>query len=1033
MLACNSKGVGHMAISYNSLPYFIQGLVDPDVYSNATYQWTTTGTPVVLAFQFATAPVYGEQNLMAFTEAQKASVRLALAAWGSVSGVSFVEVAASATAEFTFFRDDLTSEGAGDAAGYAWLPSRYYPEAGDVHIHSLEYGNTDTFAPGNYAYQVLLHEIGHALGLKHTFDAPELPASEDTQTNTVMTYNLDWESAQSLGMFDLAAIHALYGVDRNARTGGQTYTLVDRYIWDGAGVDTLDAREQTQNLDIRLTAGSWIWSGAQASSIFAPGQAFIGYGTTIERAWGGSGDDRIFGNSAANTLLGNNGHDNLQGLGGNDVLRGLQGNDTINGGAGDDRLEGGLGQDSLVGGDGNDTLVGGPGRDTLVGGLGSDVFVLASAADIGLGATRDRVTDFGNSYLDVDVLDLSAVDGNTLLAGKQDLHFISYLPFSGVAGQLRFAAGVLQADTNADGVADFEIQLNTSATLSSANLRLTSAEQLAQTPAKWGTEFRVNTTHDGGQFDSQVVALKDGRFLSVWTDASQTGADTSGNAVRAQLFNAMGAPVGGEWLVNTSTLNWQYQPAVSVLANNRLVVSWTESTGQASNGSLKAQVFGSNGAAVGVELAVNANASTLSTESSITGLSDGRFVVAWKDSTYVAGDVTDSNIRAQVFSNSGERLGSEFQVNSIGTGHQFLPAITALENGRFVVTWTDNSGTEGDSTWAVRARLFNSDGLAQGSDFLVNNTTAGSQYEPAITLLSDGRFVATWTHWSTNAEIRAQIFDAEGNRSGSEISVSATTPSVAFTPSVAALADGRFVVTWYDQRGADGDPGDSIRAQVVNADGTLLGLKFLVNTTGLSIQNVPSVTALADGRFVVTWTDESLVDGVDNGAQVRGQIFDARASAVTLNGGAFADEFVGTAWNDMLSGGAGNDTLRGGEGADTLVGGIGADVLTGGAHADTFAYLSRAEAGMGANRDVIGDFQSGLDLLDLSALDANENLAGDQAFVFIGGAGFGGVAGQLRYAAGTGVLSGDVNGDGVADFQIQLMGAPALSGTDFLA
>lgn len=457
MLACYSKGVEQMAISYNSLPYFIQGLVDPDVYSDASYQWTTPGTPVVLAFQFATAPVYGEQNLMLFTEAQKASVRLALAAWGSVSGVSFVEVAASATAELTFFRDDLTSEGAGDAAGYAWLPSRYYPEAGDVHIHSLEYGNTDTFLPGNYAYQVLLHEIGHALGLKHTFDAPALPVAEDTQTNTVMTYNVDWENAQSLGMFDLAAIHALYGVDRNARTGGQTYTLADRYIWDGAGVDTLDVREQTQNLDIRLTAGSWIWSGAQASSIFAPGQAFIGYGTTIERVWGGSGDDRIFGNSAANTLLGNNGHDNLQGLGGNDVLRGLQGNDTLNGGAGDDRLEGGLGQDSLVGGDGNDTLVGGVGKDRLTGGAGADVFTFLSQAEAGNGTTRDVIADFVSG---TDRIDLTAIDANGLLAGDQVFAYIGLAGFSRQAGELCYtASGLLAGDVNGDGVADFQIQL----------------------------------------------------------------------------------------------------------------------------------------------------------------------------------------------------------------------------------------------------------------------------------------------------------------------------------------------------------------------------------------------------------------------------------------------------------------------------------------------------------------------------------------------------------------------------------------------
>ena len=271
-------------LAFDELPYFIQGLVDPGVWGNPYQSWSIPGTAVQLRYQFAIAPVDGEQNLRLFTEAQQASVRLALSYWGDVSGVSFLEVASDAPAEVTLFRDDLTSVGAGDAAGYAWMPSYYDAQAGDVHINSIEYGDASSFGPGSYEFQVLLHEVGHALGLKHPFDEPALPAAEDTQTNTVMTYNLNWDNAQSLGMFDLAAVHAFYGVDHAARSGSNTYHLSDRYIWDGAGADMLDGSTETQRLNIKLSEGSWIWAGAQSTSILDEGQAFIGYGTLIERA-----------------------------------------------------------------------------------------------------------------------------------------------------------------------------------------------------------------------------------------------------------------------------------------------------------------------------------------------------------------------------------------------------------------------------------------------------------------------------------------------------------------------------------------------------------------------------------------------------------------------------------------------------------------------------------------------------------------------------------------------------------------------------
>ena len=152
------------------------------------------------------------------------------------------------------------------------------------------------------------------------------------------------------------------------------------------------------------------------------------------------------------------------------------------------------------------------------------------------------------------------------------------------------------------------------------------------------------------------------------------------------------------------------------------------------------------------------------------------------------------------------------------------------------------------------------------------------------------------------------------------------------------------------------------------------------------------------------------LDGTGNALANR---LDGNAGANTLNGGE---------GNDALYGLAGDDSLVGGAGADVLDGGLGADSLEGGLGADRFVFLSAAAA----DGDIIADF-SALegDKLDLRLIDANAGLAGDQTFAFIGGSAFSGVAGELRCSGG--VLSGDVDGNGGADFQITLTGVTSLT------
>ncbi|WP_161790307.1 calcium-binding protein [Inquilinus limosus] len=170
---------------------------------------------------------------------------------------------------------------------------------------------------------------------------------------------------------------------------------------------------------------------------------------------------------------------------------------------------------------------------------------------------------------------------------------------------------------------------------------------------------------------------------------------------------------------------------------------------------------------------------------------------------------------------------------------------------------------------------------------------------------------------------------------------------------------------------------------------------------------------------------------------------DTYSGIENLIGSRFDDILSGDAGNNIVSGWIGNDRLLGldggdqvfgGDGNDVIDGGAGQDTLYGGAGADRFVFSALGDSGIGAKADLVTDFSSAEgDKIDLSAVDADTGVIGNQAFAFIGTAAFTHNAGELRIVTGggqTNVLA-DVNGDGVADFQIHFAGSPPLTAGDF--
>ncbi|GLR49902.1 hypothetical protein KYK30_30120 [Shinella yambaruensis] len=148
------------------------------------------------------------------------------------------------------------------------------------------------------------------------------------------------------------------------------------------------------------------------------------------------------------------------------------------------------------------------------------------------------------------------------------------------------------------------------------------------------------------------------------------------------------------------------------------------------------------------------------------------------------------------------------------------------------------------------------------------------------------------------------------------------------------------------------------------------------------------------------------------------------------------DIIHGRGGDDILFGNTGNDTLNGGVGDDQLNGGLGADKLTGGRGADTFIFTKISDSKVNsAASDIITDFRrSQGDKIDLKTIDANTKSGGDQAFKFIGSDAFHKKAGELRFEKSSGdtVVHGDVDGDGKADFSIELDQALTLKASDFI-
>lgn len=353
-------------------------------------------------------------------------------------------------------------------SGYAYFPSRLGFIGSDVFISNLYDDPQISGALTNYDYELLLHELGHALGFKHPFEADGgettvLPAQEDNSRWTVLTYTvLPAAYDGAFRAFDLMALAEMFGVNPAYNSGDTTYNFnasAGTFILDGGGIDVVSAAGSQLDAYIDLRPGMHSHLSDKSPNITQANQLTISAGSAIERATGGDGDDHLLGNELNNLLFG---------------------------GAGADRLFGDRGSDDFRGGQGNDLL------DLSEGLAAKDRVIFESAASLN---GQDRIFGFAQGS-GGDLIDFAPMRGAALL----EVVTSALVPVANISGSiLRLVSNGLETSSALDAAlqiggafSNLSFSANAEALVLTAKSQATGEDQTLYHLVNTGSDFVVN-------------------------------------------------------------------------------------------------------------------------------------------------------------------------------------------------------------------------------------------------------------------------------------------------------------------------------------------------------------------------------------------------------------------------------------------------------------------------------------------------------------------------------------------------------------
>lgn len=300
------------------------------------------------------------------------------------------------------------------------------------------------------------------------------------------------------------------------------------------------------------------------------------------------------------------------------------------------------------------------------------------------------------------------------------------------------------------------------------------------------------------EMENSVAGLADGGWVVTWTE------DLSGaKKVFQQKYGVDGTAIGAATLLHEPTNHYRTQSSTAALDNGGWIVTWADGDG-ASNYEIHQKRYDAAGAAIGGDVVVTGATAELK-QDHVAVLDDGGWIVTW---TEAGGDGNGYGIRQQHYDVNGVTIGAASTVNSFTAGEQSDSSVTSLSDGGWIVTWT-SIGQDGDGA-GIYMQRFNADGSVNGSEQRANITTAVVQETSDVVGLSDGGWVVAWSAWNgttNDYDIVARQFDAAGvDVSHGEWTLSKTAIVNQYKPDLAALENGGFVATWE----ADGQDGSGL-------------------------------------------------------------------------------------------------------------------------------------------------------------------------------------------------------------------------------